>query len=63
MSITDYLQRPITERKQIISVPVGIKDPLWLERLKTAVLDLNPFVVMFNQDLINEYWKLKKSQA
>lgn len=61
MNLTDYLQKPITERKQIVTEPVGIKDPLWLERLKTAVINLNPFAVMFNQELINEYWTLKKS--
>lgn len=61
MNLTDYLQKPIAERKQIATEPVGIKDPLWLERLKTAVEKLNPFSVMFNQDLINEYWALKKA--
>ena len=61
MSLTDYLQKPIAERKQIVTEPVGIKDPLWLERLKTAVEKMNPFAVMFDQSLINEYWALKKS--
>lgn len=61
MNLTDYLQLPISERKQIIREKVGIKDPLWLERLKTAVETLNPFAVMFDQSLINEYWTLKKS--
>ncbi|MEF9476736.1 hypothetical protein OWR28_02335 [Chryseobacterium sp. 1B4] len=61
MSITDYLQKPISERKQIVTEPVGIKDQFWLERLKTAVENLNPFAVMFSQELINEYWALKKS--
>lgn len=61
MTITDYLQKPIAERKQIVTEPVGIKDPLWLERLKTAVEKMNPFAVMFDQSLINEYWTLKKA--
>lgn len=61
MNLTDYLQKPIAERKQIVTEPVGIKDPLWLERLKTAVEKMNPFAVMFDQSLINEYWTLKKA--
>lgn len=61
MTITDYLQKPIAERKQIVTEPVGIKDQFWLERLKTAVENLNPFAVMFSQELINEYWALKRS--
>lgn len=61
MNLTDYLQKPIADRKQIVSEPVGIKDQFWLERLKTAVENMNPFAVMFDQNLINEYWALKKS--
>ncbi len=61
MNLTDYLQLPISERKQIVFEPAGIKDPIWLERLKTAVENLNPFAVMFDQRLINEYWALKKA--
>ncbi len=61
MTITDYLQLPISERKQIVSEPVGIKDEFWLERLKTAVSKMCPFTVMFDQNLINEYWNLKKA--
>ncbi len=61
MNLTNYLQLPISERKQIVIEPVGIKDPFWLERLKTAVETLNPFAVMFSQKLINEYWTLKRS--
>lgn len=61
MNLTDYLQKPIAERKQIISDPVGINDPLWLERLKTAVKERNPWVVLFSADLMDEYHNLKKS--
>lgn len=61
MNLTDYLQLPILERKQIIREKVGIKDTIEMERLKTAIKNSNPFIVMFNQDLINEYWTLKKS--
>lgn len=61
MNLTDYLQLPISERKQIIREKVGIKDPFWMERLKTALETLNTFAVMFDQSLINEYWTLKKS--
>ncbi|MGU3377387.1 hypothetical protein [Chryseobacterium sp. M5A1_1a] len=61
MTITDYLQLPLNERKLIVREEVGVKDPLWMERLKTAVLKLNPIAVMFDQSLINEYWTLKKS--
>lgn len=60
MNLTDYLKKPIAERKQIVTEPVGIKDQFWLERLKTAVENLNPFAVMFSQELINEYWALKR---
>lgn len=61
MNLTDYLQLPIAERKQIISEPVGIKDTIEMERLKTAIKNSNPFAVMFSQELINEYWALKRS--
>lgn len=61
MNLTDYLQLPISERKQIIREKVGIKDTIEMERLKTAIKNSNPFIVMFNHDLINEYWTLKKS--
>lgn len=60
MNLTDYLQKPISVRKQIVTAPVGIKDTIEMERLKTAVKNSNPLLVMFNQDLINEYWELKK---
>ena len=61
MNLTDYLNKPISERKEIIKSPVKLQDPFWMERLKTAIENLNPFAVMFNQELINEYWALKKS--
>ncbi|EFK36852.1 Uncharacterised protein [Chryseobacterium gleum] len=61
MNLTDYLQKPIAERKQIVTEPVGIKDQFWLERLKIAFKLSNPFAVMFDQSLINEYWALKKA--
>ncbi|WP_185246670.1 hypothetical protein [Chryseobacterium bernardetii] len=61
MNLTNYLQKPFSERKQIVTEPVGIKDTIEIERLKTAVKDSNPFIVMFSQKLINEYWTLKKS--
>lgn len=60
MNLTDYLQLPISERKQIIREKVGIKDTIEMERLKTAIKNSNPFIVMFDQDLINEYWTLKR---
>ncbi|WBV60281.1 hypothetical protein PFY12_14730 [Chryseobacterium camelliae] len=61
MELAVYLQKPLPERQQIVKSPVQIHDPYWLERLKTAVSNLNPFAVMFNQDLINEYWNLKQT--
>lgn len=61
MNLTDYFQKPFSERKQIVTEPVGIEDTIEMERLKTAIKNSNPFAVMFNQDLINEYWNLKKS--
>ncbi|BAP30090.1 uncharacterized protein CHSO_1053 [Chryseobacterium sp. StRB126] len=60
MNLTDYLQLPISERKQIVTEPVGIKDPLWMERLKTAIKEKNPWIIIFNCDLMDEYHTLKK---
>ncbi|WP_185269184.1 hypothetical protein [Chryseobacterium indologenes] len=61
MTITDYLQKPIAERKQIITEPVGIKDSFEIERLKTAIKYSNPLAVSFDKRLIELYWNLKKS--
>lgn len=61
MNLTDYLQKPISERKQIVSVPVGIKDQFWLERLKTAFKFSSPLSVSLHKILVDEYWILKKS--
>ncbi|MBP1165098.1 hypothetical protein JOE44_001982 [Chryseobacterium sp. PvR013] len=61
MTITDYLQLPIADRKQIVTEPVGIKDQFWLERLKTAFKFSNPLAVSLHKTLVDEYWTLKKS--
>ena len=61
MNITDYLQKPISERKQIVTEPVGIKDQFWLERLKTAFKLSNPLAVSLHKTLVDEYWTLKRS--
>ena len=61
MTIIDYLQLPIAERKQIISEPVGIKDTFEIERLKTAIKYSNPLAVSFDKRLIELYWNLKKA--
>lgn len=63
MNLTDYLQLPISERKQIISEPVGIKDTIEMERLKTAIKYSNPLAVSFSKVLVEEYWTLKKYAA
>lgn len=61
MSITDYLQKPIGEIKQIVTEPVGIKDTFEIERLKTAIKYSNPLAVSFDKRLIELYWNLKKA--
>ncbi|MGL6125764.1 hypothetical protein [Chryseobacterium artocarpi] len=61
MNLTDYLQRPISERKQIVTEPVGIKDTIEMERLKTAIKYSNPLAVSFKKELLQEYWTLKSA--
>lgn len=61
MNLTDYLQLPISERKQIVTEPVGIKDQFWLERLKTAFKFSSPLTVSLHKTLVDEYWKIKRS--
>ncbi|WP_284464848.1 hypothetical protein [Chryseobacterium sp.] len=61
MTITDYLQLPLSERKKIVSEEVGIKDHVSLERLKTAIKYSNPLAVSFNPELVKEYWTIKRS--
>ena len=61
MNLTDYLQLPISERKQIVTEPVVIKDTIEMERLKTAIKYSNPLAVSFKKELLQEYWTLKSA--
>lgn len=59
IDLNTYLSEPLEIRKDILKKANPNTCPFWLERLQTAVNTSNPFAVMFNQELINEYWDLK----
>ena len=58
MYISEYLQLPAEDRKEIAIQPVTGNTPFFLERLQTALKFKNPLAVMFDKRLVEEYYNL-----
>jgi hypothetical protein len=60
MDFHNYISKPTKERIEIINEQISSKTPFWQERLNTAIKNNSPLTVSFNQQLVSEYWELKK---
>lgn len=58
MTLNKYLLEPIEKRQEIVKNADWRKCPFWMERLQTAVNNSNPSAVLFDKNLVAEYWKL-----
>lgn len=59
MDIITYYSEPVEIRQEIVKKADCKTCPFWLERLQTAINNSNPLAVMFDKNLVAEYWTLK----